>query len=120
MRAYYFTGRESDEDFYLIPTKLNKSIFMDSLEEIIGTIAEGDFVSYRMTNAFSLMFLHFTDALKIYCDDHADDDKGKDICLAVIDRLKSLETDDDVFPDNEIDLLISIVSNTVDLRDAMK
>lgn len=108
MKAYYITGRETDEDFYLIPTKLNKNIFLDRLEEMIGVLGEHDFISERIVAAFSLMFIPFADELKIYCEDHIDDGKGYDVCQAVIARLSELETDDDVFPNDEISWVMDI------------
>lgn len=80
MKAYYITGRETDEDFYLIPTKLNKNIFLDRLEEMIGVLGEHDFISERIVAAFSLMFIPFADELKIYCEDHTDDGTHYILC----------------------------------------
>ena len=114
MKAYHFTGEEANEDFYLIPAKLSKEIFRSKLEEIISSISNHDFISYKMTSAFFLMFAHYMDALEVYFKDHADDGKGMEVCLAVIDRLKSLATDDDYFPTAELGLVADIAGIRAD------
>lgn len=114
MRAYHFTGEEANEDFYLISMKLSKEIFRTKLEEIISVVSKHDFISYKMTNAFFLMFAHYTDALEVYFKDHVDDGKGLDVCMAVINRLKSLTTDDDYFPTAELELVADVAGISVD------
>jgi hypothetical protein len=108
MRQYHFTGREADEDFYLIPIKLNKEILLVELQEIIDVFYDGNFISYKQTSGFSAMFFHMFEGLKIYCDDHRDDGKGREVCKVLIELLNSLDTDDDYFPKYEINLIEEI------------
>ena len=110
MRRYVFTGRESDEDFYLIPAKLSREIIMLQLNEIIAVFAKnGRFIPYQNTYGFFVMFSHMLDGVKVFCDDHRDDGVGEDVCKSITAALEELQTDDDRFPEDEIGLVSDIM-----------
>ena len=94
-----------DEREYTITKKVSKKYFLEELEYNI--YYHGDkhgFLSYKAVSVFEEYFWRLLDELES-AKDIMDPQEYSEICQAFIERLENIETDDDWFPENDIDLI---------------
>ena len=105
------TAMPPDYDTYYMPVQISDEILMEELETLIaGAAGKNGFVSYRDTDAFDTGFFRLCDKLELYARSNPPG-IGKAAGLKLISRLKELETDDDTFPEYEIE----VIRNLTDL-----
>lgn len=94
------------KDTYMIPTMLTKYGIMTDFEEIRSLTCENGFMSCRMVPVFDYMFYHLSDDVKVLCDYKPDE--GCQTCDEIISILEGIDTDDDTFPTEAVDMIESI------------
>lgn len=106
---YY--GVESPSDHIIpVPIEMGEDTLPEELEMLLHIVSKGDFVSYKDLPIIELMISLLLDKLNVYYQLYPDEAKiaaGKMIRI-----LQEIETDDDVFPSNQIAAIQSIVHIT--------
>ncbi len=93
-----------EKDSYLMPVKLNDKTLMDELEEMICIFSKegkGEFISRESLHGFEIYFTKLLDKLSFYYD-HGSFGAGKIAGMKMIERLRCVGTDDDMFPEYQI------------------
>ncbi len=99
------TACPPDRDTYYLPVRITDEILLDDLERLIRSVSgRFDFISYKDMPAFHEGFSGIYDKLELYCKSNVPG-IGKAAGLKLIHRLEELETDDDVFPEYQIELI---------------
>ena len=98
-----------DRDTYYMPVRISDGILLEELEILILTVSGGrNFISYRDTAKFSIGFDRIYDKLELYCRSNPPG-AGKIAGLKLIERLQQLETDDDIFPEVEVECIRNLI-----------
>lgn len=116
---------EFSQDTINIPMLLTHNSLMSEFEEILSLVVESpksektryigetsNFVSYKTVDVFDFMFYHLCDEVKVFTDYHPD--QGMAVCDQMSQRLQELDTDDDTFPQEAIDMLELIKRNQME------
>ena len=96
------------EDEYLVPVYITKESLIDELERTLNIYGDRGFVSYKDTMKFDEAFNKVADKLEVLAHSEKRDDAiqtGKQM----IRILLNIETDDDYFPVNNIQLICKII-----------
>ncbi|MBR4474942.1 MAG: hypothetical protein IKS55_15070 [Oscillospiraceae bacterium] len=99
----------SDRDTYWLPVRITDELLLNELELIIFSASGNrDFISYKDMNAFDLGFDALYEKLKLYyrCNPPG---IGKVAGMKLIHRLEELETDDDTFPQYQIETIRDLI-----------
>ena len=106
VHAYY--GIESSNDHIIsVPIQIGIDTLPEELEMLLRIVSKGNFVSYKNLSVIELTISLILDKLDIYYQHYPDEAKiaaGKMIRI-----LQEIDTDDDVFPSNQIAAIQSIV-----------
>lgn len=92
------------EHEYLIPTYITKESLLEEFEEALAIHSDRGFVSYKNTIAFEDVFYKINDKLHVI-DQARNRDYAQEIGRELAKRLYVIETDDDYFPFNLIELV---------------
>lgn len=93
-----------EKDMYLMPVKLNDETLMSDLEEIIVSFSKdgkGELITRESICGFEIFFKKLLDKLSLYYNMRSFG-AGKIAGMKMIDRLREIETDDDMFPEYQI------------------
>ena len=110
------------EKVCMVPTMITKDGILSQMNEIIGLTedrpssertryqdARTGFISYRMTGIFLFSFYHLADDLKVLCD--FNEAEGLEACDEMLEIIDGLDSDDDDFIQNLIDVVENIRDN---------
>ncbi len=110
--AYQIRGATEpvpDRDTYYMPVRISNEILLEELEILILTMSGGrNFISYKDTGKFGIGFDHIFDKLELYCRSNPPG-VGKIAGMKLISRLLQLETDDDMFPEYEVECIRNLI-----------
>ena len=96
------------EDEYLVPVYITRESLIEELERALNIYGDRGFISYKDTMKFDEAFYKVTNKLKVLANSEKRDDAiqaGKHM----IRILLNVETDDDYFPIDEIQLICKII-----------
>lgn len=96
------------EDEYLVPVRITKQSLIEELEDVINIYSDSGFISYKDTLVFDDAFYKITDKLEVLV--HSE--KKEDAIAAgreMVRRMAHVETDDDYFLVNNIELICRII-----------
>ena len=98
-----------DRDTYWLPVRITDELLLEELELLIFSASGNpEFISYKDMNAFDLGFDALYEKLKLYCRNNPPG-VGKVAGMKLIHRLEKLETDDDMFPQYQIETIRDLV-----------
>ena len=93
-------------DVYLVPLIINKESVLDDLERILQMFG-GDFISYKVATDCSCEIGRLSDTVEVLLKKKPEE--GKEIVLAMIDRILHVQTDDDWFPIDVLQVLYEMI-----------
>ena len=102
-----------EEDMLLMPVKVNPETLTGELRELIGLFSEkhrGSFIRERNVSSFDTCFFKLMEKFQLYCNAHPRG-KGKPVGIEMIKLLNELDTDDDSFPEYEIESIQRIMGD---------
>ena len=105
----YASGSEvnyGESDVYLIPVIINKETVLDELEHILRMFG-GDFIPYSGAMRCSCEIGRLSDKVEVLLKKKPEE--GKEIILAMIDRILHVQTDDDWFPIDCLQILYDML-----------
>ena len=98
-----------DRDTYYMPVRISDEILLEELEVLILTVSGGrEFISYKDTGKFGIGFDQIYEKLELYCRSNPPG-TGKIAGMKLIERLRQLETDDDMFPEYEVECIRNLI-----------
>ena len=98
-----------DRDTYWLPVRITDELLLEELELIIlSASVNREFISYRDMKVFDLGFDDLMEKLKLYVESNPPG-VGKVAGLKLIHRLEELETDDDQFPQYQIEAIRELI-----------
>ena len=98
-----------DRDTYWMPVRITEELLLEELELLIFSASGNrEFISYKDMNAFDFGFGALYDKLKLYCNCNPLG-IGKVAGMKLIHRLEELETDDDIFPQYQIETIRDLI-----------
>ena len=98
-----------DRDTYWLPVRITDELLYEELNLLIFSASGNrEFISYKDMNAFDLGFDALYEKLKLYyrCNPPG---IGKVAGMKLIHRLEELETDDDTFPQYQIETIRDLI-----------
>ena len=95
-----------DSDIYPVPFIINKESVLDDLERILQLFG-GDFISYRDATNCSCEIGRLSDTVGVLLKKKPEE--GKEIVLAMINRILHVQTDDDWFPIDILQVLYEMI-----------
>lgn len=106
VHAYY--GIEASNDHVIsVPIQIGIDILPEELEMLLRIVSKGNFVSYKNLSVIELMISLLLDKLDLYYQHYPDE--AKIAARKMIRILQKIDTDDDVFPSNQVAAIQSIV-----------
>ena len=102
-----------EEDMLLMPVKLNLETLTGELQELIDLFSEkhrGSFIRERNVSSFDVCFFKLMEKFQIFYNAHPRG-KGKYVGIEMIKLLNELDTDDDLFPEYEIECIQRIIGD---------
>lgn len=106
---YY--GVESPSDHIIpVPIEMGVDTLPEELEMLLRIVSKGNFVSYKNLPVMELMISLLLDKLDLYYQHYPDE--AQIAASEMIRILQEIDTDDDVFPSNQIAAIQSIVHIT--------
>lgn len=102
-----------EDDMLLMPMKLNLETLTGELQELIALFSEkhrGSFIRERDVSSFDICFFKLMEKLELYYNAHPRG-KGKLAGIEMIKLLNELDTDDDLFPEYEIECIQRIIGD---------
>ena len=98
-----------DRDTYWLPIRITDELLLDELNLLIFSASGNrEFISYRDMKVFDLGFDDLMEKLKLYVESNPPG-VGKVAGLKLIHRLEELETDDDQFPQYQIEAIRELI-----------
>lgn len=95
-----------DSDVYPVPFIINKESVLDELERILQMFG-GDFIPYSAAMDCSCEIGRLSDRVAVMLKQKPEE--GKEIILAMIDRILHVQTDDDWFPMDILQILYEMI-----------
>lgn len=106
VHAYY--GIEASNDHVIsVPIQIGIDTLPEELEMLLRVVSKGNFVSYKNLPVMELMISLLLDKLDLYYQHYPDE--AKIAASEMIRILHEIDTDDDVFPSNQVAAIQSIV-----------
>ena len=106
VHAYY--GIEASNDHVIsVPIQIGIDTLPEELEMLLRIVSKGNFVSYKNLSVIELMISLILDKLDLYYQYYPDE--AKIAAEKMIRILQEIDTDDDVFPSNQVAAIQSIV-----------
>ena len=102
-----------EEDMLLMPVKLNLETLTGELQELIDLFSEkhrGSFIRERNVSSFDVCFFKLMEKFQVFYNAHPRG-KGKYVGIEMIKLLNELDTDDDLFPEYEIECIQRIIGD---------
>ena len=93
-------------DVYLVPLIINKESVLDELERILQMFGE-DFIPYSDAINCSCEIGRLSDTVEVLLKKKPEE--GKEIVFAMIDRILHIQTDDDWFPIDILQVLYEMI-----------
>ena len=95
-----------ETDVYPVPFVINKESVLDELEHILRMFG-GDFISYKVATDCSCEIGRLSDTVEVLLKKKPEE--GKEIVLSMIDRILHVQTDDDWFPIDVLQVLYEMI-----------
>ena len=89
-------------------SEITKELLEQELYQAIATTADDDFMSYSMVSVFDELFFPIHNKVKMLVDE-GENDLAFEVVESLANMLAKVETDDDMFPTYEIELLCKLV-----------
>lgn len=100
-----------DRDTYWLPVRITDELLLEELDLLIlSASGSREFLSYKDMNVFDFGFEHLVEKLKLYCRNNPPG-VGKVAGMKLIHRLEELETDDDMFPQYQIETIQKLIGD---------
>ena len=103
---------ELEKDTLLMPFVMNEDTFIEELKEMIMVFSEknrSQFISYKSVPGFDTYFEKLINKLEFYFLNHPRG-VGKIAGMKMINILKNIDTDDDMFPECQIQCIRDVIS----------
>ena len=101
-----------EDDMILMPLKINEGTLISELKNIVFAVSDNHnstFISYENVSAFDVLFIKLLDKLKFYSRII-----GKEVGDKLIQVLKNIGSDDDMFTEYEIKMVRDAVKDIWD------
>lgn len=96
------------ENEYLVPVLITRETILEELQSYINIYGDKGFISYEQVSGFDTAFERIASKLEVLMQ-AGDRDKAVEIGKEVIKVLENIETDDDWFPNSDIEAVCRIV-----------
>lgn len=105
----YYGVMETGEHVLQLPIRIGPDTLADELETLLATMSKGNFISYKNVSLAQMLIWLVTEKLEAY--HRAFPEEAKVAGEKMISILESLETDDDTFPEYDVEHIRNIIAS---------
>lgn len=105
----YYGAKEAGDHVLHLPVRIGPDTLADELETLLATVSNGNFISYKNVSLAQMLIWLVTEKLEAYR--RAFPEEARVAGEKMISTLESLETDDDTFPEYDVERIRDIIAS---------